>query len=188
MADLDKFAERIIAELRAARLNAALLLAWLVVLRRAPQSFQCSLFPGPVPGLDMAAAVNARRCFRAIPKIRGDRTQCDYWRTRAIDGFLARAAGKCQRMPAGHGMGSFHHMDGMHQSAYAAYIIAAMTVVESFARCQCLCNRNEGDRPPVLLQSNNDTNWCLGKKARFTHSRNHWRYGAPLMRFATFSF
>jgi len=27
---------------------------------------------------------------------------------------------------------------------------------------RCLCNRNQGDRPPYLPWVSNDINWCLG--------------------------
>lgn len=30
---------------------------------------------------------------------------------------------------------------------------------------RCLCVRNEGERPMVRPQANNDINWCLGTKS-----------------------
>lgn len=47
-----------------------------------------------------------------------------------------------------------------------AYIISYNDCCGKSSCGQCLCNRNEGDRPPVRPQANNDTNWCLGTESQ----------------------
>ena len=42
------------------------------------------------------------------------------------------------------------------------YIISYNDCCGKTSCSRCLCNRNEGDRPMVRAQDNNDTNWCLG--------------------------
>jgi len=46
-----------------------------------------------------------------------------------------------------------------------AYVISYNDCCGVTSCGQCLCNRNEGDRPQVRPQSNNDYNWCLGTES-----------------------
>ena len=46
-----------------------------------------------------------------------------------------------------------------------AYVISYNDCCGVSSCGQCLCNRNEGDRPQVRPQSNNDYNWCLGTES-----------------------
>ena len=46
-----------------------------------------------------------------------------------------------------------------------AYVISYNDCCGVSSCGQCLCNRNEGDRPQVRPQANNDYNWCLGSES-----------------------
>ena len=98
------------------------------------------------------------------PQDPGDPTQCDYWRYCAIDGYLCSCCGGSQSAcPPGTEMSPLtwigtclNPADGMK------YIISYNDCCGKSSCGRCLCNRNEGDRPPYRAQSNNDLDWCLG--------------------------
>ncbi len=97
----------------------------------------------------------------------GDPTSCDYWRYCAIDGFLCTCCGGSQSAcPPGTEMSPItwigtcqNPADGMN------YIISYNDCCGKPSCSRCLCNRNEGDRPMVRPQANNDINWCLGTES-----------------------
>ena len=98
------------------------------------------------------------------PQDPGDRASCDYWRYCAIDGFLCSCCGgSVNTCPPGTEMSPITWIGTCRNPADGrAYVISYNDCCGTSSCGQCLCNRNEGDRPQVRPQSNNDYNWCLG--------------------------
>lgn len=94
----------------------------------------------------------------------GDPTRCDYWRYCAIDGFLCSCCGGAvNACPPGTEMSPITWIGTcLNPADKRRYVISYNDCCGKPSCDRCLCNRNEGDRPLVRPQSNNDTNWCLG--------------------------
>jgi methylamine dehydrogenase light chain len=101
------------------------------------------------------------------PQDPGDQTQCDYWRYCAIDGFLCSCCGGSpSTCPPGTEMSPITWIGTCRNPAdNRNYIISYNDCCGKSSCGRCLCNRNEGDRPMVRPQSNNDVNWCLGTQS-----------------------
>lgn len=97
----------------------------------------------------------------------GDRTSCDYWRYCAIDGFLCSCCGgTVNSCPPGTEMSPITWVGTCTNPGDGrAYVISYNDCCGTSSCGHCLCNRNEGDRPQVRPQSNNDYNWCLGTES-----------------------
>ena len=102
-----------------------------------------------------------------FPGEEGDPNSCDYWRYCAIDGFLCGCCGgTANSCPPGTEMSPItwigtceNPVDGKH------YIISYNDCCGKSACGNCLCQRNEGDRPVYQPRLSNDINWCLGTKS-----------------------
>lgn len=101
------------------------------------------------------------------PQDPGDQAACDYWRYCAIDGFLCSCCGgSVSTCPPGTEMSPITWVGTCTNPAdKRAYVISYNDCCGVSSCGQCLCNRNEGDRPQVRPQSNNDYNWCLGTES-----------------------
>lgn len=101
------------------------------------------------------------------PQDPGDQASCDYWRYCAIDGFLcACCGGTASSCPPGTEMSPITWIGTCTNPADGrAYVISYNDCCGVSSCGHCLCNRNEGDRPQVRPQSNNDYNWCLGTES-----------------------
>ena len=101
------------------------------------------------------------------PQDPGDPTSCDYWRYCAIDGFLCSCCGgTTNSCPPGTEMSPITWIGTCRNPADKRnYIISYNDCCGKTSCGRCMCNRNEGDRPMVRPQDNNDTNWCLGTES-----------------------
>ena len=105
------------------------------------------------------------------PQDPGDPTSCDYWRYCAIDGFLCTCCGgSVSSCPPGSEMSPITWIGTCYNPAdNRNYIISYNDCCGKSSCGRCLCNRNEGDRPMVRPQANNDINWCLGTESQVYH-------------------
>ncbi|NRA87610.1 MAG: methylamine dehydrogenase (amicyanin) light chain [Rhizobiales bacterium] len=105
------------------------------------------------------------------PQDPGDPTSCDYWRYCAIDGFLCTCCGgTASACPPGSEMSPITWIGTCQNPAdNRNYIISYNDCCGKSSCGRCLCNRNEGDRPMVRPQVNNDINWCLGTESQVYH-------------------
>ncbi|MGK0261343.1 MAG: methylamine dehydrogenase light chain, partial [Candidatus Azotimanducaceae bacterium] len=106
----------------------------------------------------------------SIPDMGDDKT-CDYWRYCAIDGFLCTCCGgSATTCPPGTEMSPItwigtcsNPVDGKN------YVISYNDCCGKSGCGNCLCNRNEGDRPMYNPPKSNDINWCLGTSTQIYH-------------------
>lgn len=107
------------------------------------------------------------RITSGTPQDPGDQASCDYWRYCAIDGFLCSCCGgTVNTCPPGSEMSPITWIGTCTNPADGrAYVISYNDCCGISSCGQCLCNRNESDRPQVRPQSNNDYNWCLGTES-----------------------
>ena len=105
------------------------------------------------------------------PRDPGDRSSCDYWRYCAIDGFLcACCGGSPSQCPPGTEMAALTWIGTCTNPGDGRkYVISYNDCCGLTACFNCGCNRNEGDRPMVRPQSNNDYNWCVGSSSTVYH-------------------
>lgn len=166
MADFDRLTEKM-ARGVARGTSRRSLLAWLggamtgaAVLPVLPVSRASA--SGTHPGSGARPPINSGN-----PQDPGDRTQCDYWRYCAIDGFLCTCCGgSVNTCPPGTEMSPITWIGTCTNPAdNRAYIVSYNDCCGKSSCGQCLCNRNEGDRPPARPQANNDYNWCLGTES-----------------------
>lgn len=101
------------------------------------------------------------------PQDPGDPTSCDYWRYCAIDGFICSCCGGSpSKCPPGTEMAALTWIGTCRNPADNRNYIISYNDCCGVSSCgRCLCNRNEGDRPMVRPQLNNDFNWCVGSES-----------------------
>jgi methylamine dehydrogenase light chain len=166
MAGFDKFTERFARRL-ARGTSRRSYLAWLggvmtgaAVLPVLPVSRAAASAPAGAPG-------QRPPITSGNPQDPGDQTACDYWRYCAIDGFICSCCGgTVNSCPPGTEMSPITWIGTCTNPADGrAYVISYNDCCGQSSCGQCLCNRNEGDRPQVRPQANNDYNWCLGTES-----------------------
>jgi len=127
-----------------------------------------------LPVLPIARASGGRSSYPGVapqttgnPEDPGDPTSCDYWRYCAMDGYLCSCCGGARNAcPPGTEMSPITWIGTCQNPADGkAYIISYNDCCGRTSCGRCFCNRNEGERPMVRPQSNNDINWCLGTKS-----------------------
>ena len=119
-----------------------------------------------IPLLPVARAQGAER-----PLEEGDPGSCDYWRYCAIDGFLCSCCGGSHNTcPPGTEMSPVTWIGTCHNPADGRnYVISYNDCCGKSACGACLCQRDEGDRPPYRPDKTNDINWCLGTSSSAYH-------------------
>lgn len=121
---------------------------------------------GATPLLPVARAADGNK-QPSFPGEEGDPNSCDYWRYCAIDGFLCGCCGgSANSCPPGTEMSPVtwigtctNPVDGKN------YIISYNDCCGKSSCGNCLCTRNENDRPMYFTAKSNDINWCLGTES-----------------------
>jgi methylamine dehydrogenase light chain len=98
----------------------------------------------------------------------GDPTKCDYWRYCAIDGSLCSCyGGSVNSCPPGTEMSPITWIGTCRNPAdQRNYIISYNDCCGGVAWGRCACQNNQGDRPVVRPQNNNEVTWCFGTKSQ----------------------
>lgn len=129
-----------------------------------------------VPLLPVARANAAASGAAPQPKLDdvpepGDDTSCDYWRYCAIDGFLCTCCGgSTSTCPPGTEMSPITWIGTCHNPVDGLkYVISYNDCCGKSGCGNCMCNRNEGDRPMYVPPKSNDLNWCLGTSSAVYH-------------------
>lgn len=101
----------------------------------------------------------------------GDPLSCDYWRYCAIDGFLCGCCGGSHdACPPGSQMSRVTWIGTCENPADGkSYIISYNDCCGKSSCGNCLCNRNERDRPIYRSPAANDINWCLDTDSAIYH-------------------
>jgi methylamine dehydrogenase light chain len=98
------------------------------------------------------------------PQDPGDPSKCDYWRYCAIDGSLCSCyGGTVNSCPPGTEMSPITWIGTCRNPAdQRSYIISYNDCCGGVAWGRCQCQNNQGDRPVVRPQNNNEVTWCFG--------------------------
>jgi methylamine dehydrogenase light chain len=98
----------------------------------------------------------------------GDQTRCDYWRYCAIDGSLCSCyGGSVSSCPPGTEMSPITWIGTcLNPADMRNYIISYNDCCGGPGGGRCNCQRNDGDRPVVRPQSNNEVTWCFGTQSQ----------------------
>ena len=101
----------------------------------------------------------------------GDPNDCSYWRYCAIDGFLCGCCGgSFSACPPGTEMSPITWIGTCENPVdNKNYIISYNDCCGKSSCGNCLCQRNEGDRPLYNPRNSNDINWCLGTSSNIYH-------------------
>jgi methylamine dehydrogenase light chain len=92
-----------------------------------------------------------------------DEQNCDYWKYCAIDGFLcACCGGTSTSCPPGTQTSPITWIGTCHNPADGRdYIVSYNDCCGKVSCGDCVCTRNEGEKPMYRLSRNNDVNWCM---------------------------
>jgi methylamine dehydrogenase light chain len=98
----------------------------------------------------------------------GDPTKCDYWRYCAVDGSLCTCyGGSVNSCPPGTEMSQITWIGTCRNPAdQRNYIVSYNDCCGGVAWGRCACQNNQGDRPVVRPQNNNEVTWCFGTKSQ----------------------
>jgi methylamine dehydrogenase light chain len=102
------------------------------------------------------------------PQDPGDPTKCDYWRYCAIDGSLCACyGGSVNSCPPGTEMSPITWIGTcLNPADRRNYIISYNDCCGGVPWGRCSCQNNQGDRPVVRPQNNNEVTWCFGTKSQ----------------------
>ena len=120
-----------------------------------------------IPLLPVARAAGSGQPKAADIPDPGDDTTCEYWRYCAIDGFLCSCCGgSINTCPPGTEMSPITWIGTcLNPADGKSYVISYNDCCGKVGCGNCLCNRNEGDRPMYNPPKSNDINWCLGTQS-----------------------
>ena len=106
--------------------------------------------------------------YSGNPQDPGNQASCDYWRYCAIDGSLCACyGGTVNACPPGTEMSPITWIGTCRNPADGRnYIMSYNDCCGGLLWGRCNCQRNDGDRPVVRPQRNNEITWCFGTKSQ----------------------
>ena len=101
----------------------------------------------------------------------GDEQSCEYWRYCAMGGALCTCCGgTITTCPPGSEASPITWVGTCRNPADGRnYVISYNDCCGKSSCGACLCQRDEGDRPPYRPDKTNDINWCLGTTSATYH-------------------
>ena len=101
----------------------------------------------------------------------GDTQSCEYWRYCALGGTLCTCCGgTTTSCPPGAEPSPISWVGTCKNPVDGKdYLISYNDCCGKSGCGNCLCNRNEGDRPMYTPPKSNDINWCLGTQSAIYH-------------------
>ena len=105
-----------------------------------------------------------------IPEM-GDPQSCDYWRYCAFGGNLCSCCGGSHTTcPPGSELSPITWLGTCRNPADGKHYVISYNDCCGKSSCgNCLCQRNENDRPIYRPSVSNDLNWCLGTSNNTYH-------------------
>jgi methylamine dehydrogenase light chain len=106
----------------------------------------------------------AKTAIRPATKAATDDPQaCEYWKYCAIDGFLCSCCGgSSHSCPPGTAMSPISWIGTCHNPGDGRdYLVSYNDCCGKTSCGNCVCNRNEREKPVYRLSRNNDINWCM---------------------------
>jgi methylamine dehydrogenase light chain len=103
------------------------------------------------------------RAQAAEKKASDDPLSCDYWKYCAVDGFLCSCCGgSANSCPPGTAPSPITWIGTCHNPVDARdYIVSYNDCCGKTSCGNCVCNRNEREKPLYRPSRNNDLNWCM---------------------------
>jgi methylamine dehydrogenase light chain len=145
-------------------------------LARAPRGARCSACSG---GCSSAAPrCRSAGLARGAPPVGepsgsgsvDDPESCDYWRYCAIDRYSVLVLRRQrEQLSAGTVPAPMTWVGTREPGRRKAYVVSYNDCCGQASCGHCMCNRNEGDRPPYLPWVSNDINWCLGRDNKIAY-------------------
>lgn len=105
------------------------------------------------------------------PQDAGDPASCDYWRYCAVDGFLCECCGGTYNTcPPGTEMSTITWIGTCRNPVDGRNYVISYNDCCGTTQCNnCLCQRDDRDRPLYRADKSNDINWCLGSSSTVYH-------------------
>jgi len=118
-----------------------------------------------------AAEADAKPSAAKASKSANDPESCEYWKYCAIDGFLCSCCGgSSHSCPPGTDSSPITWIGTCHNPADGRdYIVSYNDCCGKTSCGNCVCNRNEREKPMYRLSRNNDVNWCMANSESNYH-------------------
>jgi methylamine dehydrogenase light chain len=124
-----------------------------------------------LPLLPIDRTARAQTPDAPVAKPTADEQNCEYWKYCAIDGFLcACCGGTSTSCPPGTQPSPITWIGTCHNPADGRdYIVSYNDCCGKVSCGDCVCTRNEGEKPMYRLSRNNDVNWCMANSEADYH-------------------
>lgn len=124
-----------------------------------------------LPLLPIDRSARAQSPDSSVAKPTAAEQNCEYWKYCAIDGFLcACCGGTSTSCPPGTQPSPITWIGTCHNPADRRdYIVSYNDCCGKVSCGDCVCTRNEGEKPMYRLSRNNDVNWCMANSESDYH-------------------
>ena len=130
-----------------------------------------ALMAGSAAAMPLLPVARGQTHPEDFPGEEGDPNSCEYWRYCAIDGFLCGCCGGSPNScPPGTEVSPITWIGTcLNPVDQTNYIVSYNDCCGKSSCGNCLCQRNENDRPIYRPSVSNDLNWCLGTSNNTYH-------------------